>query len=83
MYNDYSDTARYSGGTENNSYGEYHYSNGSNGDHHDKKDGGKNRFMKSLALCIVLATGVRRGGRGRFSGYRLHWQESDHLRGLF
>ena len=71
MYNDYSDTARYSGGTENNSYGEYHYSDGSNGDHHDKKDGGKNRFMKSLALCIVLALvfGVVAGAAFQVTGY--------------
>lgn len=72
MYNDYSDTARYSGGTENNnSYGEYHYSNGSNSDKHDKKDGGKNRFMKSLALCIVLALvfGVVAGAAFQVTGY--------------
>ena len=72
MYNDYSDTARYSGGTENNnSYGEYHYSNGSNSDKHDKKDGGKNKFMKSLALCIVLALvfGVVAGAAFQVTGY--------------
>ena len=72
MYNDYSDTARYSGGTENNnSYGEYHYSNGSNSDKHDKKDGGKNKFMKSLALCIVLALvfGVVAGAAFPVTGY--------------
>ena len=72
MCNDYSDTARYSGGTENNnSYGEYHYSNGSNSDKHDKKDGGKNKFMKSLALCIVLALvfGVVAGAAFQVTGY--------------
>ena len=72
MYNDYSDTARYSGGTENNnSYGEYHYSNGSNSDKQDKKDGGKNKFMKSLALCIVLALvfGVVAGAAFQVTGY--------------
>ena len=72
MYNDYSDTARYSGGTENNnSYGEYHYSNGSNYDKQDKKDGGKNKFMKSLALCIVLALvfGVVAGAAFQVTGY--------------
>ena len=72
MYNDYSDTARYSGGTENNnSYGEYHYSNGFNSDKHDKKDGGKNKFMKSLALCIVLALvfGVVAGAAFQVTGY--------------
>ena len=72
MYNDYSDTARYSGGTENNnSYGEYHYSNGSNSDKHDKKDGGKNKFMKSLALCIALALvfGVVAGAAFQVTGY--------------
>ena len=72
MYNDYSDTARYSGGTENNnSYGEYRYSNGSNSDKHDKKDGGKNKFMKSLALCIVLALvfGVVAGAAFQVTGY--------------
>ena len=72
MYNDYSDTARYNGGTENNnSYGEYHYSNGSNSDKHDKKDGGKNKFMKSLALCIVLALvfGVVAGAAFQVTGY--------------
>ena len=72
MYNDYSDTARYSGGTENNnSYGEYHYSNGSNSDKHDKQDGGKNKFMKSLALCIVLALvfGVVAGAAFQVTGY--------------
>ena len=72
MYNDYSDTARYSGGTENNnSYGEYHCSNGSNSDKQDKKDGGKNKFMKSLALCIVLALvfGVVAGAAFQVTGY--------------
>ena len=72
MYNDYSDTARYSGGTENNnSYGEYHYSNGSNSDKQDKKDGGKSKFMKSLALCIVLALvfGVVAGAAFQVTGY--------------
>ena len=71
MYNDYSDTARYTGGTDNNSYGEYHYSNGSNSDKHDKKDGGKNKFMKSLAICIVLALvfGVVAGAAFQVTGY--------------
>lgn len=71
MYNDYSDTARYTGGTDNNSYGEYHYSNGSNSDKHDMKDSGKNKFMKSLAICIVLALvfGVVAGAAFQVTGY--------------
>ena len=71
MYNDYSDTARYTGGTENNSYGEYHYSSGSGSDNHDKKNGGKNKFMKSLAICIVLALvfGVVAGAAFQVTGY--------------
>lgn len=52
-------------------HGEYHYSNGSNSDKHDKKDGGKNKFMKSLALCIVLALvfGVVAGAAFQVTGY--------------
>ena len=57
MFNDeYKDTGNYSGNTTGSGYGSYQYSSYSDPDRDpDKKKKKKGGFLRSLALCIVLA----------------------------